>query len=279
MKIKIYSCRIYNREFQAFIAPFDQKINFSGGSGVNEIFEVLEELKSGSRPTKPTLAKEGTVIGRITSDSKLMQPCEIWALSPSDSQFYSFLKSIGDLIPKVKETKKRCTDFSPNDLSLVTLFKIGNLGILYGADLENTNQFDTGWSAIINSSTKPDIKCQFFKIPHHGSENGHHDSVWTDMLHEKTVSIATPYARGRKKLPSDNDKNRILGLSSEFYMTSSGLKASKNQRSRAVEKTIKETAKLTSTVYLQGIVQIRNGGSSYPESWTVELSKEAFRVA
>jgi hypothetical protein len=124
------------REFPATVAPYDERTNFVGGSGVSEIFEVLEELVS-SRRGSPSRAAQDRRIERIDgSDLAHGVHCEIWTLSPSDSQYQKFLIEIGALVPELKQTKRRFPQQKTNLLSVVILIQIGSLGILLGADLE-----------------------------------------------------------------------------------------------------------------------------------------------
>jgi hypothetical protein len=105
--------------------------------------------------------------------------CEIWTLSPSDAQLEISLREIGRLVPQLSRTKRRMPSQRPNHLAVVTLIKIGSVSALFGADLEETRDPETGWSAIVKSTSRPQIRCRVFKIPHHGSVTGHSDDVWT----------------------------------------------------------------------------------------------------
>ena len=77
----------------------------AAGSGLREIFNIfswLSEVKS-----QPTLAIADRLIYRRGE-------CEIWSLSP-DANFLHFLRTIGALVPKEGESKRRIPSISPND--------------------------------------------------------------------------------------------------------------------------------------------------------------------
>jgi hypothetical protein len=167
----------------------------------------------------------------------------------------------------------------PNHLAVVTLIKIGTVNALFGADLEETRNPETGWSAIVKSTSRPQIRCQVFKIPHHGSVTGHSDDVWTQLLDAKPIAVATPYGGGRKPLPTSEDIARISALAGQFYLTSSNPSKGSRRRAPAVERTIREVGKLTSVASPAGIVRLRNGGLLSPNQWTAELSGLAHKVA
>jgi hypothetical protein len=266
-------------EFLANVTPYHQKGTVSWKSGVAELFEVLEELKVSERAT-PIRAHADRKIAAIPgSDLAHANDCDIWTLSPSDKQITKFLQEISNLMPSNDrpETKRRFSTQTPNHLAVVTFIKIGALGILLGADLEETSDPETGWSAIVNSTARPNIKGFLFKVPHHGSVNGHAEDVWTEMLHPEPISITTPYYAGRKPLPSSDDLLRISAKSGRFFVTSSK-HASPNKRQRSVEKMIAQVGKLTSILPMPGILRLRNDNPEEPDKWSVELSEQAYQV-
>jgi phosphoribosyl 1,2-cyclic phosphodiesterase len=273
------SAALSRSEFLANIAPYNERANFSGGSGVSELFEIMDEFKVAKRP-RPARALASRVIEQFeASRFAHLTDCEIWTLSPSDAQFEVALRDIGRLVPEINKTKRRMPSQRPNHLAVVTLIKIGSIGALFGADLEETANPEAGWSAIVNSTSRPQIRCRVFKVPHHGSVNGHSDDVWTQMLDVKPIAVATPFDAGRKPLPTSEDIARISTFAGEFYLTSSSPSKASRKRAPAVEKTIREVGKLTSVASPAGIVRLRNGGLRSPNQWTAELSGQAHKAA
>lgn len=137
-----------------------------------------------------------------------------------------------------------------------------------------------GWEAIIQSKERPKGLASVFKIPHHGSETGHNDQVWTEMVEKAPLAVLSPFKCGRTQLPSQNDIRRIVKLAPESFITSRNpAPRSKRKRSPTVERTIKETVgKIRSAQPKMGWVRLRNGGASDPNNWNIEMSPEAGRL-
>lgn len=272
------SSALGRKEFLATVAPYNERANFIGGSGISELFEVLEELNTSQR-CRPTRACPDRRIDRIEAvdlahDSK----CEVWTLSPSDLQFDKFLADIGSMVPQLLQTKRRLLPQKSNLLSVVTLVRIGSLGILLGADLEELGNPETGWSAIVRSKARPLIRSKIFKVPHHGSENAHCQPVWDEMLDSLPTAVTTPYQNGRVYLPRSGDTERIAKLSESFYLTSKPLATRIRRRSSVVDKMIRQVGTLRPIGHSMGTVRFRNGGKRAADTWHVELSEGAIRV-
>src|SRR5262249_25629463 len=143
-------------------------------------------------------------------------------LSPSDEELQRFLASIAALIPTPipPVTKSRLPNPGQNDLSVVTWIKIGTIQILLGADLEEHGVRGRGWTAVLASGTRPPGVASLFKIAHHGSTNGHHDGVWSDMLVNAPFAVLTPWTLGGSDLPQPNDVGRIRNLTPNAFSTS-----------------------------------------------------------
>ena len=170
---------------------------------------------------------------------------EIWALSPSSESYLQSLKEIANLVPSQEERflRKAIPRPTQNHNSVVLHLNFNdNYNILLGADLENTSNPLTGWSFIVNSLNRPSEKSMFFKIPHHGSINGHSDDVWKKMVEKNSIGILTSKIGGRGSLPKERDINRIKNYTQNLYCTSNPL-AIKQKRSRTVEKTMKSVVK------------------------------------
>jgi beta-lactamase superfamily II metal-dependent hydrolase len=273
------SSALSSREFLAAVAPYNERLQFAGSSRVSELFEVLHELDV-SRRTSPTRAGPDRRIVRLQPSSLAHgYPCEIWTLSPSDAQMEAFYSEIGQLVPQLRETKARLPSQKTNLLSVVTLVQVGPFAALLGADLEETANPQTGWTPIVRSTARPGAMSQIFKVPHHGSENGHSPEVWTAMLKPKPISIATPYSGGRNAIPSEQDKARISQLSSDFYVTAPTQPGRPRKLPNAVEKTIAEHGiKLRPVEPCTGLIRLRNGGGLNPNAWSVELAGNAYLV-
>jgi phosphoribosyl 1,2-cyclic phosphodiesterase len=166
---------------------------------------------------------------------------EIWALSPSSETLVESLREIANLISPSEKSELRRVIPKPtqNHNSIVLQLKFSNnLNLLLGADLEETKNPLTGWSCIVSSQNRPSGKSKIFKIPHHGSFNGHSDDVWQNMIDNNAVGILTSKLGGKGSPPKDGDLNRIKKYTPNVYLTSVPV-SKKHKRNPTVEKTMK----------------------------------------
>jgi hypothetical protein len=197
------------------------------------------------------------------------------ALSPSDTTFGATLLEIASLIPRPGDVPLSVPAHSPNDTSVTLWLEAGNVRVLLGADLEHTNQNGRGWSAVLAAHNDP-VAASVFKIPHHGSSNGHHPEVWSNMLGANPISIVTPYSGG-KWLPLKGDLRRIAQLTQNAYCTAKP--ASTPKREPLVEKKIKDTVtRRRAMVGQAGHVRIRWRVGQVGSEPTVEVFNGAYRI-
>lgn len=265
-------------EFLGLVCKFSKGHFSLNGPGVREIYNVFETLRKQDRKPKYALANRSVLTVR-PGDSGHGWECKVQTLSPSDTQFDKFLTELTTLMPEVRETKYRCLPQKPNRLAVVTWLEIGPIRILLGSDLEETEEEDGGWSAIVTSSERPAGKASVFKIAHHGSANAHNDEVWSEMLVADAFAVLSPFNRG-SKLPSPKDVARINTLTPEAYSTAKLRVATARRRPAAVEKTLKEAGvKLHRAEPRTGAVRLRNRGRTKPDNWHVELFQDACRLS
>ena len=252
-------------EFLAAVGALECNPAIPTGSGMRELyksFSLLEERASG-----PVFAIANRRI--FTQDG-----CEIWSLSPFDNEFKAFLREIGFLVPKERETKRRVPPLTPNTVAVVLLIKINDTVILLGSDLERR-----GWLDILDAYERPFGKASVFKIPHHGSRNAHEDRVWNEMLVIEPIAMLTPWRRGERELPTDSDIRRISSFTQTAYATTSRKNPVNRGRSKAVERTIRETgATVRRMVISPGVVRLRKKLRSQVH-WDVETLGAACQLA
>ena len=184
-------------------------------SGLKEFHEVLQLLElrklSGVRLNSPKLASIDRLLYRDRIEG-VSNPFEvkIFALSPSDESILQARLAFTQLFTKEKQIRGRFPSLTPNHTSVVLWVEIGQHKILLGADLENTSNPKTGWTVILDESAVVSGKAGLYKVPHHGSENAHHNRVWSNLLsetpHAADIRINTP----NHKNPAD-DKSVKLG--------------------------------------------------------------------
>lgn len=143
----------------------------------------------------------------------------IKALSPSTAAQMKSLQGISDLIPADLEPLRNVRELRPNHTSIVLLVEIGELTLLLGSDLEELGVSDDGWSAIVNSRIKLKTGIEVFKIPHHGSSNGHNDQIWSDYIANGNISIVTPFHHGKTNIPTLEDLQRIHDGSGRTFIS------------------------------------------------------------
>ncbi len=252
--------------------------------GVQEFHQILETLSKRfagrerqSSPFKRAVADR--ILFRI---DKKPQPnrgmsCEIHSLSPSDESVTKALLEITNLFPTEKSTKRRIAIKGPNHCSVVLWIKIEDVRILLGSDLEELGNQLSGWTAILNSETRPTGKASLFKIPHHGSENGEHHDVWSHMLVGNPYAVLTPFSMGNVSLPKASDVERISNYSDNAYITSLPQhKKSTTARPNTVNKSIKEIAgSLRFKNPPIGQVRMRLKTGDEVHNWMVDMFGEA----
>ena len=274
------SSALTDKEFLSTVLPYNENRMLAGTSGVAELAKVLDNLKNNSGQTVPLRAiADRTVLSLDPKNTGHGLPCDVYTLTPTDKQFELFLNMIAHLMPSVGETKYRAPSGSPNHASVVTWVVVGDLAILLGADLEETQDSETGWTPVLSSPVLKGSKASIFKVPHHGSITAHNDDVWADMLSPNPSALLTPFNRGRKKLPSADDVLRINSCTSKAYCTASS-KTKKNaiHRPAVVEKTIKEVASMRVIDNSVGHIRMRNGGANNLHSWHTELLSGAYKL-
>lgn len=251
-------------------------------SGVSEFFEIQEELvarRTGSKPGvgQPHFALANRIVWQ--RDATAASPSGlVRALSPSDGSLRLAFESIAGLIPAIESMKRRIPRPSPNHASVVIWLEIGeNIKVLFGADLESTAAEGTGWQAVIADDQCPSGG-NVFKVPHHGSSNGHHAETWSKMLSGDPIAVVCPYRNGSVLLPTDLDIARIRRSSGEAYSTAKREPGHRRKRDSAVERTIRETVRrIKDSPGPIGQVRLRRRPSEM--AWRVELIDGACELA
>ena len=200
--------------------------------------------------------------------------CEIWSLSPGDSNFLGFLRAVENLLPREGESKTRIPSSSPNDIAVTLWVKAEDVVALLGSDLEKR-----GWVEILQSTARPTDRASVFKVPHHGSEDAHEPGVWKQMPVPDPFAVLTPWSKGNNTLPRHRDVQRILAYTTNAYATASiGSFASAPARDRGVDRTLQEVGvKIRRVAMSPGTVQLR-----YPlgsrTGWKVEKFGSAIHL-
>lgn len=245
-------------------------------SGVDELSKILEILRKRLEGRTASKGPEWAVANRLLLRRDDSIPYEVYSLSPSSGSITLALTQIGSLLPRERDRKKRLVALTPNHVAVVLWIKIGTVLVLLGSDLEETHDGRTGWSVIVDSTTRPSGKASIFKVPHHGSANADQPRVWSEMLVQNPFAILAPFNQGNVSLPTKRDAERICSRTERGYSTAM-LRKRTIRRPSAVERTIKEVVRsirLTSGSSGQVRLRTRAVGAS-EEEWKVELFGDA----
>ena len=275
------SVALTRSEFLEVARVYTSRPLIVASAGPTEISQTLATLRA--RRQRPTRAIADRPLIRMSRAVTGGLDWEVTALSPSDGEVQRFLASIASLLPPgiPATTKSRLPNPEQNDLSVATWIKIGEIQILLGADLEEHGVADRGWTAVLASSTPPSGQASLFKIAHHGSANGHHDGIWSNMLIKSPMAVLTPWTLGGHDLPLPDDVQRIRNLTPNAYSTSR-LKAPALQAlPQAVTKTLREgNIKIRQSEPPTGYIRLRTRASSQgPSVWNLTASDDAIRLS
>jgi len=189
--------------------------------GPSEIYSAIQIAAKRSKKRKLSLlryAKSDSLIWASHDRSSI-----VYSLSPSDEMvrrslnFMTRSYAIAKLGSKILD---QLTPNDPNDVATALRLDINGRSILLGSDLEKGGSSLVGWRAVLTSIVGPSSKSVVYKVAHHGAESGHHDKVWTDLLHTDPFAMITPFRWGAHRLPTAADRAKILGLTNNCYITS-----------------------------------------------------------
>jgi hypothetical protein len=203
-----------------------------------------------------------------------------YGLSPADkcSQLFDF--EMSKLITEYGKSHKKLPKTSPNHRSIVILLKLNSEVVLFGSDLEVNEDDRMGWNDIISNSQiiKNSNKARYFKIPHHGSENGFHTLIWEKLLDSEPVGTLTPW-NTKTKLPKKEMLDRYKSLTKSLYITSSTLVSKKaKKRDRQTEKTIKEFNSTIRELKFQFGVVTSKLNHNHPNEWESTIDGTAHQL-
>lgn len=180
---------------------------------------------------------------------------------------------LASLAPESGQAKRRLSEPSPNEVSVVLWLAGGDVVVLLGADLERA-----GWARILAGKARPEGMASAYKVPHHGSEGADAPAVWEKLLAPSPMAVVAPWTRGGRVLPTEKDIHRILDHTRHGYITAPPRSGGKWKGIREVERTLRESgAVVRADRESDGVVRLRrplNGGAC----WSVDLFGSAIRL-
>ena len=225
-------------EFTNFLAAYSTNKSSNHGTGVDEFEAVLRRLSDPKR--RAFRGGQDKRIVNIPSDQlDHGASCEIWTLSPSGFQVNESSSRFAALFPQTKKTMRRAVPQGPNNHSVAAWIAIGDIHVILGADLENTTDQRAGWASIVNSTNRPNGKVSLFKVPHHGSENGHNIDLWDNVLVDDVIAVVTPWNRN-SGLPGEADLDRLQSATKNLYLTATPSSLIRARHDHTVERMMKE---------------------------------------
>lgn len=186
------------------------------------------------------------------------------AMSPSNTAVTQAISNLANIKPKDGSSRARNVVPQSENLNAVAIhFTYGSFSAVLGSDLEVTKNSQTGWSAVFNNNIASNLSLSMsslFKVSHHGSKNGHHEKIWSDLLVDKPLSIATAYTPSGH--PDIDSINRVKNLSSEFIVTRDSKSTKKIKRDSMVEREMRAIVKERISVNDKlGHIQVRVSAS------------------
>lgn len=232
------------------------------------IFEVVKTRPTGKRmkyavEMKPLYSREESIFAPRAL---------VLALSPSDETIDRGRKGLAKGLAVAGE-RRRLNTVDPNELAVAILVEVGDTAVVLGADLLK-GPAGCGWEAVVNNF-QIDPRASVFKVPHHGSDTGHHDRVWTELLTDDVVSMLAPFRFGRKPLPAPEDIERLKSLSKAVY-------SSANPKRLPPTKAVRQTRAaigIAADVRVEGTCgQVRARRASDAGTWEIETFDPAMRL-
>jgi hypothetical protein len=250
------------------------------GSGLDEMFNMMNQLHISKEEGKSRKLELATTNKLILNEELLIDgnsyQVSVYTLYPNDKAHIEALRNFGAMAKNLPEKMVKTYENNPNISSVVLLIEIDGTSILFGGDLEETADSETGWSSILAEKKVGEIKSSSFKIPHHGSRNAHNDDVWKDLLDEDPFSVLTPYQLGSRYLPSAEDISRIKKLSSNLFTTSHP----EISTALPIDKIVREKVKAITKDFRSmksgfGHVRLRKNLGEGQYSWSADLFGDA----
>lgn len=260
-----FHCSIALRAKEAFTLFATPRGMYDPESGIEELHRVLALLagRSDGKPSRvgPRWLKEGERFLCQGPEGGLQT--ELWALSPSSAACTEGLHALAKMIPAYRDTKLRAVASDANHVSVAIQVKRGTTGVLLGSDLEEHGSGLTGWSGAIANHENVGGRSLIFKVPHHGSANGHHEGQYEVLLEPGPIGLLTPYRRS--KLPRESDVARLAARCQSVHLTAPVAGRKLPNRPGTVERILRSTARDHRSEYAtMGIVRVRIGPSGQP---------------
>jgi len=197
------------KELRKGIGKLDSRRGFEAPrttSGVTEMANALSVLASSSgRPTA-----EWTMEGRVLYERRVAPECGVRALAPAHPVMTRAYQQISTLLEQ--GVTRRVPKPELNRGAIVLWVEVGKSALLLGSDLQETVNPQTGWTAVCDCPVRLPGRADVFKVPHHGSKNGHQPRVWDELLVVSPEAVVCPNSLAGNHLPTPEDIQRLCRL-------------------------------------------------------------------
>ena len=255
---------IFNdREMIEFLAAFDEVEGL--GRGTKELTQCIQLSHN------PQFAFQRTQLyDRIINSHQI----KAMAFSPTSIAQIQSKRHYAKYLPgQGKGRVSFAPDLLPNIEAVVIHVDLGDEAILLGSDLEN---HPAGWQAVISDSMcLSKTPASVYKVAHHGSISGDHQDIWNKLLKDNPYVSLTPFIRGDKNLPTDEDRVR-LREKSKYAFISSG-KSRKPKMDYSIEQRLSDMCKNLSLVN-PGFGGVRFRKKLGSINWDIKLIGDADMV-
>jgi len=179
-------------------------------SGVDELAASLKLLKRSGGRDRLRFAIANEVMYRRDGPVS----CHVEALAPAHPVLERAFSDLAGRLEAALDNvaPRRVSKPERNDAAVVLWIEVANATILLGADLEETEEDETGWTAVIGCREGTERKSEVFKVPHHGSPTAYQPLVWRNLLIDEPEAVICPHQRGSNNLPSDEDLAALCRL-------------------------------------------------------------------
>lgn len=251
------SALIAKEKFQTFLG-YGQTIE---KSSTKEFVDILNEVKRRDNNSFRMAGSNKIIYSNFNESDETILNSTLYSLSPQDNEVLEYIENLN--LPNINSS----TYIFPNDndISVATWLEFHDVAVLLSADLENKHNKNHGWNAVLSNHTFTSRKASIFKVPHHGSINGHNGVICQQLLSDNVVSILTTYSKSR--LPFETDKKRIDSFSNKTFIVGSQ-KSRDNELKKLKRDFIKDDDdKLFQVVSSVGVVRLRKNVS---DDWLIE---------
>lgn len=142
-------------------------------------------------------------------------PATVTALSPGAEDIAAAHEALANVR---RDDRNRIVRVTPNDMSVALIVSLGNAHAVLAADLESHPDERRGWKAVLNYAVEPSAPPDLLKVPHHGSPDAHEPRMWEQWLAPNPTSVVTGWQGPVYHLPTTNDLERLLNLSSSVWV-------------------------------------------------------------